>query len=127
MFLLQPKDSFVADVLHLDGLGAVATKLFIDQCLWTPFIFLPVFFGGMVLMEGKGVDAALGKIRQALVPSLKANWKVWVPANIVNYSVVPVDLKVLFINAVSLGFTVYLSLVANRGKDSRREEVEVEG
>ena len=95
------QETLVADVLNFDGIPAVASKLFIDQLIWTPIVFLPVLFGGMVLMAGvvttcyglylfslhcdfltllrnvgKGFEAAKEKVARDLGPSMTANWKV---------------------------------------------------
>ncbi len=51
------------------------------------------------------IHVTLAKLRPTIVM-----FKMWVPANAVNYSL-PSDVRILFVNVVALGWTVYLSTV----------------
>jgi protein Mpv17 len=87
-------------------------KLGVDQLLWTPFFYLPIFFGGMALLEGLSLKQAKEEAWEkgwGLTPTLKANWKFWIPVNAVNYLVMPRELRIVWINICSLLWTIYLS------------------
>jgi protein Mpv17 len=89
----------------------------VDQFLWTPFLFLPIFFGGMALLEGLSLKQAKEEAWEkgwGLTPTLKANWKFWFPVCAVNYSVMPIELRIVWINVCALVWNIYLSLVQNR-------------
>jgi len=101
-------DHSVADSLVLDSL----VKLGVDQFLWTPFFYLPIFFGGMALLEGLSLSQAKEEALQkgwGLTPTLKANWKFWIPVNAINYTVMPRELRIVWINICPLLWTIYLS------------------
>ena len=96
---------------HLMG---VLTKVTIDQLLWTPFLYLPVFFGAMALLEGRGLAEARAEVKKkgwGLTPTLVANWKFWVPVLCVTFSVVPREMRILFNNVCALAWTAYLSTI----------------
>lgn len=44
----------------------------------------------------------------------QANWKLWPAANLLNFSLVPLKLRVLFANVVSVAWNMYMSQSANR-------------
>ena len=47
--------------------------------------------------------------------SLFANWKLWVPASLVNMAFVKPELRVLYVNVVFFFWTIILSLILNSG------------
>jgi hypothetical protein len=47
------------------------------------------------------------------VPTLVANWYVWPAAQLINFTVVPLDLRILYVNVVSIAWTAFISNVAN--------------
>lgn len=114
-------DELYDNVLHLEPTAAVVAKVLTDQLVFTPLLFLPLFFSVMALLRGESVAQARACAIAALpldgvTPTLVANWRVWFPANALNYQL-PTDTRILFVNLVSLGWTVYLSNV-------EREEAE---
>ncbi|KAK3251438.1 hypothetical protein CYMTET_39221 [Cymbomonas tetramitiformis] len=114
-FFFQQLDALV-DPLPLEGVANVGVKVAIDQVLWTPPFLAFFFFVQASVLQGRDFDQGVSKVREVLVPTLKVNWRVWVPANCINY-LLPADLRILFINLVSLFFTIYLSTVANDETD----------
>mmetsp|Transcript_18725 Transcript_18725/g.22422 ORF Transcript_18725/g.22422 Transcript_18725/m.22422 type:complete len:274 (-) Transcript_18725:23-844(-) len=110
-FFFKTLDGLI-DPLQLPGLESVGVKVAIDQLLWTPPFLAFLFYVQTAVLQGKGSSQGVEKVRQVLVPTLKVNWRIWVPANVVNYTL-PADLRILWINLISLGFVVYLSTVAN--------------
>ena len=41
---------------------------------------------------------------------LKTNWKVWPVVQCLNFSIVPLQYRLLFVNVVALGWNAYLSV-----------------
>lgn len=52
------------------------------------------------------------RVRNAFVTALIVNWKVWTPAQAVNFGLVPLDYRVLFGNIVALWWNIYLSVIS---------------
>jgi protein Mpv17 len=85
----------------------------------------------MAFMEGwpptasRGADSALlntttgNRIRERLgktyVTGIKSNLMVWPWVQIANFSVVPLEHRVLVVNVVALGWNCYLSYLNNKG------------
>lgn len=100
-----------------DLLGAVG-KVAIDQAVMAPG-FCASFFTAMGLMEGLSPAVVWEKLKAQMVPTLEANYKVWPAAQMVNLYLVPLNLRVLWLNMVGLGFNSYLSMVNNKGNIAR--------
>ena len=54
---------------------------------------------------------------------LRRNWELWVPAQCLNFLLIPVPMQVLFANMVGLVWNTYLSIVAhgNHSEDADKE------
>jgi len=120
---------FIQDqVIEGETLVPRLVKLSIDQLLWTPFIYLPTFFGGMALLEGRSTEEAVVEVQRkgfGLTRTLIANWKFWVPVNVCTYFWIPLEYRVLWNNAASLAWTIFLSRTQNttttKDKEGREE------
>lgn len=93
----------------------VAQRVLLDQVLFAP-IFCPSFMGFLWLLEGRhSTYEELEKDLMAVTPDvIRANWLVWIPANAINFSVVPLRFQVLFGNVVALCWNVFLSYTSQR-------------
>jgi FtsH-binding integral membrane protein len=61
---------------------------------------------------------------RASVPDIVvANWALWVPAQFVNFAVVPLKFQVLYSNVVALVWNVYLSYTTSRNHTSLSREL----
>ncbi|KAI0033872.1 hypothetical protein K488DRAFT_77606 [Vararia minispora EC-137] len=89
---------------------AVVYRTFLDQTLAAP-VMVGVFFSVMPLLEGRGPAESQRRLSANYANTLIANWGVFVPAQLVNFSVVPPQLRFVFIGVVSLFWNTYLSAV----------------
>merc|ERR1711920_1194157 len=92
---------YVAPVLHvwygtlgrlIPGIStkAVVSRVAADQLVFAP-LFVPSFFA--VLLTLSGTPSAIpDKIRQDWWSTVKVNWGLWVPAQIINFRFVPANL-----------------------------------
>ncbi|RLN93225.1 hypothetical protein BBJ28_00009152 [Nothophytophthora sp. Chile5] len=99
---------------------AIVKRLALDQLVFAP-TFLCVFFSSLLTLEGH-LDQLPEKLRADWWPATKANWAVWVPAQIVNFRFVPGSLQVLFANVVGLAWNAYLSYISHLEAPSSRLE-----
>lgn len=74
--------------------------------------FLPIFFTTLLTLEGD-VGKVPEKLKQEWWPAVKANWVVWVPAQLLNFRFVPGSLQVLFSNVVGLFWNSYMSYISH--------------
>jgi hypothetical protein len=106
--------------------GVAPLKVLLDQGLHHPFIYFPVFYSMKAFVEGKPMTTAWDKYRTEIRDSCQALWKIWVPAQAINFAFVPRHMRIPFVAAVSFGWTVVLSVM--QGKfDAARLEAASEG
>ncbi|KAA6422462.1 MAG: Peroxisomal membrane MPV17 and related s (ISS) [Trebouxia sp. A1-2] len=82
-------------------------RLALDQLLWAP-VFISTFLASLLTLEGKGHEVK-SKLKNDLKPTVIANWKLWVPAQFINFRLVPPHLQVAFSNVIAVGWNTYLS------------------
>lgn len=85
-----------------------------------PLLYFPFFYGLKAFVEGKPMKSAAEKYKREIKDSCLALWKIWVPAQLINFAFVPRHLRIPYVAAVSFGWTVVLSTM--QGKYSKQEE-----
>lgn len=89
---------------------SVVYKVFLDQAMFTPVV-VGVFFSSMTFLEGKGVFEAKQRLSESYAPTLVRNWGVFVPAQALNFALVPPHMRFVAVGTVSLFWNAYLSAV----------------
>ncbi|KIJ52564.1 hypothetical protein M422DRAFT_26145 [Sphaerobolus stellatus SS14] len=87
---------------------ALATRVALDQGVLTP-VAVAFFYSCMTFLEGKGVDEAQKRVKAEYVPTLLKNWGVFLPTQVINFSIVPPHLRFGVVGVVSLFWNSYLS------------------
>ena len=87
-------------------------KVAIDQFIQAP-IFTVLIFYFLGLLEGKSTDDVKNQLDRDYKDTMVANWKLWVPATIVNIAFCPPMLRVLFLNCVFFFWSIFLSIKLN--------------
>ena len=79
---------FLGRVVTFTGHKATLAMLALDQLVWAP-PFIASFVALVMTLEGNpsGVPGAL---RETMWPALKTNWSMWIPAQLVNFALVPI-------------------------------------
>lgn len=93
-------------------------KVVIDQFVQAP-VFTVLIFAFLGLLEGKNVDMIKKQLDDDYVDTMLANWKLWVPATVVNIAFCPPVLRVLFLNVVFFFWSIFLSLKLNKGEEAK--------
>ena len=101
---------------------ATCAKVLLDLAFFTP-LWCVAFLGAMTLMQGQGPREAGRRIRAEGLELYTGNLLVWLPANVVIYSVVPLELRVPAFGIYNLVYTIFLSFWSER-RHCRAEEVE---
>jgi protein Mpv17 len=105
----------LARALPASTTGAALARLAADQLAFAP-VFLSTFIAALGALEGAGPAECAARVADGIRPTLLANWCLWVPANFLNFRLVPPPLQVGFANLVALGWNTYLSLSQNAGR-----------
>jgi peroxisomal membrane protein 2 len=90
-----------------------AVKVGIDQFVQAP-IFTVLIFAFLGFLEGKSSEAIKKQLDNDYKDTLIANWKLWVPATMINIGFVPPLLRVLYLNVIFFGWSIFLSLKLNK-------------
>ncbi|CCF56469.1 hypothetical protein KAFR_0B01700 [Kazachstania africana CBS 2517] len=80
----------------------------VDQLGFAP-ISLPFYFMCMSAMEGKSFDDAKIKVKTQWWNTLVTNWCVWPLFQAVNFSLIPVQHRLLAVNTISIFWNTFLS------------------
>mmetsp|Transcript_3481 Transcript_3481/g.5816 ORF Transcript_3481/g.5816 Transcript_3481/m.5816 type:complete len:233 (+) Transcript_3481:88-786(+) len=91
-------------------------KVFIDQFVQAP-IFTALIFFFLGTLEGKSPEEVKKQLDSDYKDTMLANWKLWVPATMVNLGFCPPALRVLFLNCVFYFWSIFLSLKLNSSDD----------
>lgn len=87
---------------------ALAIKLVLDAAFFSP-VAVAGYFTVRAVLEGEGVDGVVARLRLKWLAGVQASWSFWPLANIINFALVPLQLRVLYNNVLSLGWTGFLS------------------
>ncbi|EIN04076.1 hypothetical protein PUNSTDRAFT_93149 [Punctularia strigosozonata HHB-11173 SS5] len=101
---------FLSRIQFANKKRGVVYMVWMDQFLLTPGI-VAFFFGSMSLLEGKGLEGAKERIKENYAPTLVKNWGVFIPAQLINFGLVPPHFRFVFVGVVSLFWNTYLSAV----------------
>jgi hypothetical protein len=88
-------------------------KTAFDQLVNPPILVSSfLLFDRLVATRGD-VLAATTRVKQDALMGIKLAWSIWTPALVINILFVPLQLRVLYVNCVSFGFTTLLSSRVN--------------
>jgi len=92
----------------------VVKQVLLDNCLATPFVFLPVFYSFKTAMDSGSADiaTAMTKLKTNCVEDNLASCKIWILGDIVAFSV-PAYLRMPVLQAFN--FTYIMALSKSRG------------
>ncbi|XP_068429104.1 mpv17-like protein 2 [Clinocottus analis] len=111
--------------LWLDGvfvgnaLETVGKKLFMDQVVFSPVLWLSYFLGTS-LMEGHTLSEGWNEFTDKFLELYTVECCVWLPAQAINFYFLAPKFHVVYINFITLGWDTYLSHIKHRD-DSRTE------
>lgn len=84
------------------------TKVAIDQLLFAPIV-LVVFISTLSTLEGKSLSEIQTKVRAEFKDLIIANYKLWPAVQVINFTLVPVEYRVLFLQVVAVGWNTFLA------------------
>lgn len=98
-----------------------------DVCSFSQTLFSAylntVYCASLELMKRSDRKSAWLRIKGSLLPSLQAGWKFWPLVHVLTYSVVPIHLRVLWVDLVEIVWVAVLSVCINQtGREAAVEE-----
>jgi hypothetical protein len=90
----------------------------LQRLFYDAFLFSPVAVGGYFVvrstLEGRDWQGIVTKLQTKWMHATYASWQFWPMANIINFTCVPVQFRVLYNNSLSLFWNAYLSGLNNQ-------------
>ena len=96
------------------GRAAPLLKAGMDNFIVTPFVYLPVFFYSTSVLRGFGWETGAQRLADERWDTAKAAWTLWVPAQVVNFALVPNQFRVPFMSCISFGWNTILAVKSNQ-------------
>ena len=97
------------------GPRTIATKMFIDQVLFT-VPSLCIFFSFMGKLEHKTNEECAKEIKKKFLPTYLTACLFWTPAQVINFLIVPPIYRILYVSTMSFLWLTILSAIKNRPK-----------
>ena len=109
------KAPLAAKLKDAAGQRSMVAQVVIDQFVHHPLLYFPVFYGLKEVVNGGTVGGGLAKYAKNYSEDLPALWKLWVPSTIINFSIMPMHLRIPWVASTSLIWTCIISYM--RGGD----------
>ena len=106
---------------------AVLSKVALDQTAWALAVNTLYLTYVTVYVNHGTLSDAERTVRTKMWPLMKANWLLWPVVQLINFRFVPGPLQVPFINAIILGWSAFLALLATEGQNEQDEKAGKEG
>jgi len=88
-------------------------KMLLDQSLFAPIIIC-FFFGLTESLAGKRPHEIKKKLQESYVETLITNYKIWPLAQTINFTFIPIQHRLAFVQLIALFWNTYLSWMANK-------------
>lgn len=108
------------------GLRQLGVQVFVENGLNNPLLYWPIFYSLKTFIEqppGKSyspreiVACGIARYRETWSEDILSIWKVWIPAQLVNFAFCPLWARVPFVASVSFFWTCYVSFVRGTPDD----------
>lgn len=94
-------------------------RMMTDQIFFAP-VGLALMFSGLTVLEGGGIQEIKNKLDNAFLSTLKANYAVWPLVQLVNFGVMPLQLRLPFVSVIGIAWNAYVSLANSKGRQEEK-------
>lgn len=91
----------------------VFNKIMLDQFVASPLFILSYFYPAG-LLEGRSVAECNTELGKKFLVVYKADWLIWPPCQFINFYFLPLRYRVLYINAITTLYNVFLCYVKHK-------------
>uniref|UniRef100_A0A8R1XWF8 Mitochondrial inner membrane protein Mpv17 n=1 Tax=Onchocerca volvulus TaxID=6282 RepID=A0A8R1XWF8_ONCVO len=96
-------------------------RMIIDQSLVAPLLTFS-FITNLRMLEGNSSYEALEKAKKDIVPVMKTNYQIWPLAQLINFYLLPLRYRLIFVQFVGLFWNMYLSYVTQIEKKKKKAD-----
>lgn len=100
---------------------SLATKITINQCLFTP-LFNTYFFGMQSFLAGDNLPEVWDRIKRTVPTSIVNSLKVWPAVSAINFTFIPIEYRSVFAGAIAVGWQAYLSWLNRLAEEAEARE-----
>jgi len=111
-YAAKPLGQKIADVA---GSRSMMAQVVLDQFVHHPLAYFPAFYSLKEVVNGGSISDGLAKYSKNYQEDLVALWKLWVPSTIINFTFMPMHMRIPWVATTSLLWTCILSYM--RGGD----------
>lgn len=87
--------------------------MLLDQIVAAPFFAL-LFIYSADLLEGRSLSHCWAEFKVKFPEIYLFDWFIWPPTQFINFRYVPEQYRVLYVNAITVGWDVFLSYIKHR-------------
>jgi protein Mpv17 len=95
----------------------IAKKVLAEQILWAPFI-LPAQLVYVRAVQGGDAKSIVDAVQSSFWSAYLSDWMTWPPANAIAFSVVPIQVRPVFIGCVQICWQGYMSVLGHKRTSS---------
>lgn len=99
-----------------------ALKVSVNQFLVVPFVYMPVFFALTGAVGGMSPKESLDRARELFAPLIVRNYAFWLPAQMIQFALIPPEFQITYLCAAGLFWNMILSAATNGGGSSSQQE-----
>ena len=102
----------------LDGVVHLIAIVVFDNMIAAPLLWLPPVYFVKAILYGQSLKTGVQKYSNDVKQNglLIQYWKIWFPAQIFNFSLVPAHLRIAFMAGISFGWMIILSCISSNSK-----------
>lgn len=115
--------SYASSMLDPSFVAAMECTAF-NQLLVVPIVYYPLFFSITGAVQGLSASESWRRARSSFVDLTIRNWKFWIPAQLVQFALLPIDLQVPYTCVMGLVWNVILSAAAGAARSAAVEAPE---
>ena len=92
---------------------SLCSQIFLDAIIFSP-VTVSGYFAIRSILEGSGWKGIVDKLNTRLFAVVLGAWKFWPAANVINFGVVPLEYRVLYMNVLSVFWSGYLTFMNSK-------------
>jgi hypothetical protein len=102
----------IAKTPELHRVTYIGSKILADQFVFSS-LYTAYFFYGIGLVGGKTMEECNDDMRHKFIPTYATDCAVWPLLQMINFTLVPQHLRVLYVNVCNIAWNAFLSTMAN--------------
>ena len=103
-------------IFSKSALGRGVGASIIDNAIHNPIFYIPTFYVYTDSIKGSSLESSLEHLKQEWHEVAATCAAMWVPLQILNFTVVPPAGRVAFVNAMNLIWNVVIDFLSHRGQ-----------